>query len=142
MYCGINDIRERIPEEILVQLTDDANAGSIDDTKVSAAIERADREIDTWCAGRYQVPFSPVLPIIAELSADMAAFHLYARRQEIIPEARAARYKDNVALLKEIAKGTVKLPGADGAETAVETDGGMLTSTPTRLFGSDTLDQF
>ncbi|MGE4545836.1 MAG: gp436 family protein [Pedobacter sp.] len=142
MYCGINDILERIPNEILIQLTDDANLGAVDLANVNAAIDRADSEIDAWCGGRYRVPFAQALSIIAELSADMAAYHLYSRRQEIIPEARAMRYKDNVALLKEIAKGTVKLPGAAGAETTVETDGGMLTSTSPRLFGSDTLDQF
>jgi phage gp36-like protein len=142
MYCDINDIRERIPEEILIQLTDDANLGAVDLANVNAAIGRADSEIDAWCGGRYQVPFVPVPPIIIELSADMATYHLYARRQELIPEARATQYKDNLVLLKEIAKGTGKLPGAAGAQTEAASDGGMQVQTPPRMFGADTLDQY
>jgi phage gp36-like protein len=116
-YSTLTDIQERIPAEILLQLTDDADTGSIDGTKVAAAIVRADAEIDAWCGGRYAVPFAAPPAIIAELSADLATYYLYSRRQEIIPEARSERYRANQALLKAISGGQVQLPGAATAQT-------------------------
>lgn len=116
-YSQLADIQERIPEDILLQLTDDDDTGSVDEAKVNAAITRADSEIDAWCSGRYAVPFATVPPIIAELSADLAAYYVYSRRQEIIPEARSERYRANQALLKAISAGQVQLPGAASAKT-------------------------
>jgi phage gp36-like protein len=55
--------------------------------------------------------------IIAELSADLATYYLYSRRQEIIPEARSERYRANQALLKALSSGQVQLPGAATAKT-------------------------
>lgn len=116
-YSTLTDIAERIPAEILLQLTDDADTGSVDEAKAAAAIARADSEIDAWCGGRYAVPFATVPAIIAELSADLATYYLYSRRQEIIPEARSERYRANQALLKAISAGQVQLPGAASAKT-------------------------
>lgn len=116
-YSQLADIQENIPEDILVQLTDDDATGSIDEAKVAAAIARADSEIDAWCGGRYSVPFDTVPAIIGELSADLATYYLYGRRQEIIPEARTDRYEANQALLKAISAGRVTLPGAASAKT-------------------------
>jgi phage gp36-like protein len=116
-YSQLADIQERIPEDILLQLTDDDDTVSVDEAKVNAAITRADSEIDAWCSGRYAVPFATVPPIIAELSADLATYYLYSRRQEIIPEARSERYRANQALLKAISAGQVQLPGAASAKT-------------------------
>jgi len=116
-YSQLADIQERIPEDILLQLTDDDDTGNVDEAKVNASITRADSEIDAWCSGRYAVPFATVPPIIAELSADLATYYLYSRRQEIIPEARSERYRANQALLKAISSGQVQLPGAASAKT-------------------------
>lgn len=116
-YSLLADIQERIPAEILLQLTDDADVGSVDESKVDGAIARADSEIDAWCGGRYSVPFATPPAIVAELSADLSTYYLYSRRQEIIPEARSERYRSNQALLKAISSGQVKLPGAASAAT-------------------------
>ncbi|MDW7643448.1 MAG: DUF1320 domain-containing protein [Desulfuromonadales bacterium] len=116
-YSTLADILERIPAEILQQLTDDADTGSVDETKVAAAIDRADSEIDAWCGGRYSVPFATVPAIIVELSADLATYYLYMRRQEILPEARLGQYRANQNMLKAISSGQVQLPGAATAKT-------------------------
>lgn len=117
VYSQLTDIQERIPAEILLQLTDDADTGSVDEAKVVAAIQRADSEIDAWCGGRYSVPFATPPAIVAELSADLATYYLYSRRQEIIPESRSERYRANQTLLKAISAGQVQLPGAASAAT-------------------------
>jgi phage gp36-like protein len=135
-YSTLTDIAERIPAEILLQLTDDADTGSVDEAKAAAAIARADSEIDAWCGGRYSVPFDTVPAIIADLSADLATYYLYSRRQEIIPEARRDQYRANQALLKAISAGQVQLPGAATAKTGttrIEVSGNG------RLFSRDTL---
>lgn len=139
MYCSLDDLLERIPEETLIQITDDDGAGAIDQGKVAAAIARAGNEIDAWCGGRYRTPFAPVPAIISEIAADLAVYYLYARRQEIIPEARTDRYRGNLAMLKEIAHGLITLPGS---ATAEEPTGTMAVAAPGRLFSAEDLERY
>jgi len=61
-YSAKVDILEQLDEDILIQLTDDANAGVADDDAVTRAIADADSEIDSYCGTRYAIPFSTVPP--------------------------------------------------------------------------------
>lgn len=108
-YCTLASILERIPEKVVIQLTDDDRLGAVDQVKVDAAIARAEGEIDAWCGGRYAVPFATVPPVIAELAADLAVYHLYARKVEKIPETRVDGWKNAVRLLEKISEGKVSL---------------------------------
>lgn len=142
-YCTLESIKERIPEKVILQLTDDDRLGVIDQTKVAAAIARADTEIDAWCGSRYQVPFVVVPPVIVELSADIAVYHLYARKAEKVPESRAADRKNAVKLLEQFAKGTVSLGVAQLPPAASEDIQVRPTvRTPERIFSSDKLAEF
>ena len=136
-YCALTDIQERIPEEMLTQLTDDAGEGAVDQEQVDAAIERADAEIDTWCGALYRTPFSPAPAIVRELSADLAAALLYGRRGSDIPAAVQAQAKAARDLLKAVCKGEVRLgaPVSDNSSgpSRIETSG------PERLFTRDRL---
>lgn len=122
-YSTLLHLKERINEATILQLTDDDNLGVIDDTKVAAAIARADAEIDTWCAQRYLVPLAIVPPIISGLSADLAIYYLYSRIVETIPEARAAAHKNALSLLKAISAGQVTLSAATPPEPAASGSG-------------------
>lgn len=113
MYSTLEQLKERIAEKTIQQLTDDDRIGSIDTTRVDAAIARADAEIDAWCGKRYSVPFVTVPPIIREISADLAVYYLYARRSEKMPETRAAAQKDALRALEKIGKGDVSLGVAE-----------------------------
>ena len=49
-YSTINDILARIPEKVLIQLTDDDNTGAYDEDRASTAISDADTLIDLYLA--------------------------------------------------------------------------------------------
>jgi phage gp36-like protein len=116
-YCDIDDIKNAIPEAELVQLTDDAGAGEVDETIVAAAITNADSEIDSYAMVLYDVPFSPVPPKAKNLSIDIAIHNLFKRRQ-LTNEAVDKGYDDAVKFLQRLSDGKVKFAKEDGAEAA------------------------
>ena len=125
-YCIQTDILEQITEDELIQLTDDAGAGTIDATVVTRAIDDADAEADTYYATRYDVPLSPVPAMARKLSVDLALYNLYSRRLSIVPEERQRRYDAGVRYLRDVSKGIVSL----GAESpAPDSDGGPVATT-------------
>lgn len=135
-YCTLADLLERIPEETIIQLTDDTDSGLVDQSKVDAAIARADEEINAWCGRRYLVPFPSVPAVVPGLSADMALYFLYGRTVDEIPEARKDGYKNAVRLLEKISSGQISL-GVAAVEEAGQL--GAEFSGPGRLFSRDSL---
>jgi len=111
-YCTKTDILEQIEEDVLIQLTDDEDAGVVDEDKVTRAIVDADAEIDSYCGTKYDVPFSTVPVMIRKMSVDIAIYNLYARRRGA-PEDRKERYDDAISFLKDVSKGIASL-GGDG----------------------------
>ena len=93
MYSTLTDIKKLIPEDTVIQLTDDENTGAVVESRVTEAIAQADAEIDSYCGGKYSVPFTTVPDIVKKISVDIAIYNLYSRKVEEIPETRADRYK-------------------------------------------------
>ncbi len=122
MYSTIDDLKKLIPEETLIQLTDDEGKGVVVVTRAEEAIAQADGEIDSYCAVKYAVPLVPVPGIVKKCSVDMALYNLYSRRVEEIPSTRADRYRNAVRLLEGIVKGTVSLGEVPGAEAPRQGD--------------------
>lgn len=140
-YCTLDDLKNDIPEAELIQLTDDADAGVVDETKVADAIADADSEIDGYLRNRYDLPLSPVPRILKKLSVGIALYYLFHRRQiqnEVIKE----RYDNAVKLLDRIAKGQVQLVETDG--DAVVDEGGPQASKAEsdRVFDDDSMANF
>jgi len=127
-YCAQGDLLEQITETELIQLTDDANAGVIDASVVARAIADADAEIDSYCAARYTVPFSPAPVMIRKLSVDISIYNLVTRRAFLkIPEERQKRYDNAIRFLRDASKGLIML-GAD-APAPITDDGPEVTHT-------------
>lgn len=114
-YCTLDDIKEQIPEDELIQLTDDEDLGVVDTSVTDRAIADADAEIDGYCGKRYGVPISPTPAIIRKVSVDIAIYNLFSRRQGA-DEDRRTRYKDAIKFLENVAKGVVTL-GADDPDS-------------------------
>ncbi|OGC00140.1 hypothetical protein A2V82_16525 [candidate division KSB1 bacterium RBG_16_48_16] len=142
MYSAVSDIKKLIPEESLIQLTDDENLGTVNQGRVDEAIQQADSEIDSYCGGRYSVPFAVVPGIIKKISVDVAIYNLYSRRVEEIPQTRADRYKNAIRQLELISKGSISIgvdpePAAPSkSNTAVQ-----VVSSP-KIFGRDNMKGF
>ncbi len=136
-YCSLEDIKQAIPEKNIIELTDDAGTGTIEQNRVNDAISYADQLIDGYLRGRYTVPLNPVPELIKRLAADLAVFHLYSRRFELnMPEAMLQRRKEIIRLLEQIQKGFIKL----GIETQSGPGQGHYKTNKTgedRVFGED-----
>lgn len=109
-YSTLTDLKKILPEESLIQLTDDDNVGTVNEGRVTEAISQADGEIDAYIGGRYSVPLSTVPAIIRRCSCDISVYILYKRRVEVIPETRATSYKDAIRVLEQIRDGKMPLP--------------------------------
>ncbi len=107
-YCTQADILERLPQDILVQLTDDDDTGQVDAPVVQRAIADADAEIDGYVGTRHQVPLSPVPDLLRKLSVEIAIYHLYSRRRGA-PDEWRQRYDDAIRLLRDLAAGKISL---------------------------------
>ncbi len=109
-YSQLSDIQNLVPNDILIQLTDDANTGSVNAAIVTDCITEADNFIDSWIGSRYQLPLaSPIPPMITYISVAIAVHRLYGRKVETIPATVENRYKDAQAQLKAISLGQVTL---------------------------------
>jgi len=142
-YCEQADILEQVDEDVLIQLTDDADAGEVDNDKVTRAIADADAEIDGYCGSRYSVPFSTVPDMIRKLSVDISVFNLYARRMGA-PEDRKLRYDNAVRYLKDVSKGYASLGVQPVPDAPGEGDytGGSRVTVRDKVFDEDTMDKY
>lgn len=142
-YCTLDDIKKAIPEQNIVQLTDDTGAGTLDQAKVDDAIAYAEQLIDGYLRGRYTLPLSTIPGLIKMLSVDLAVFHLYSRRFELeMSESMMAKYKNAVKLLEQIQKGLVTL-GIESADTGPGQGHYKTNKTAEdRTFSKDVLEQF
>ena len=140
-YSTLTDLKKLIPETAIIQLTDDENVGSVNQARVDEAIAQADAVIDSYCGGRYTVPFATVPDIVNKMSVDEAIYNLYSRKVEEIPPTRIDRHKDVIRQLEAISSGKITIgePDADVPEA-----GGVQTNTTAddRIFTKDTLANF
>ena len=123
-YSTQSDILEQLDEDVLIQLTDDNDAGVVDDDAVTRAIADADSEIDSYCGAHYEVPFSDVPAMVRKLSVDISIYNLYARRKGA-PEDRKQRYDSAIRFLRDISTGKASL----GSAAPDDSDGGPEATT-------------
>jgi phage gp36-like protein len=142
-YCATEDLNERLSNDELIQLTDDSNTGTVDQAIVSRAIAAAQDTIDGYIRGRYAVPLVSVPGVIKNISADLAAYNLFKRRNQLaVNEARELMYKKAVTQLKDIQTGTILLETATGEALAPRPLMKTNKRTSDRQFGKDRLEEF
>lgn len=141
-YCTLDDIKtRRIPEEQLIQLTDDADLGMVSLVAVDAAIAEADELIDGHLRDRYTLPLSPVPGLLVSLAADIAAYRLYGRRAlGELPKAIDRAYDNALKVLLRIQRGEISLGVT--APTQAEAPGTLQISSGGKQFGADTLERY
>jgi len=142
-YSALTDIEKLIPEETVIQLTDDEGTGEVVQDPVTEAIAKADSEIDAYLAAQYDVPLSPVPALIRNLSTDIAIYNLYSRRVEEIPQTRAERYKNAIRILEKISKGEISLGTGDPGVSASADESAEISKTEEdRIFTRTKLEGF
>ena len=104
-YSTLADIRKLVEERHIVALSnDDPAADKPHQPAIKAAIEQADRLIDSYAGLQRSVPLSPVPELVKTLSATLAVFFLYRRRGQV-PEIWERQYKNDCAVLAKIGEG-------------------------------------
>jgi len=140
-YSTQDDIEKQIPEEILIELTDDAGTGEVDTDNIDRAIEDADDEIDSFLSLAYTLPLASTPGLVRRMSVDLAVCNLYSRRPHLeIPESRKERCDSDRKLLEKIAQGKLSL-GGDFPDP-VNTGNSVELSCNTRIFTRDKMDGF
>jgi len=139
-YCTLDDIKpDQLTETELIQLTDDDDAGMVDESVVTKAIADADAEIDGYCGQRYTVPFTTVPAMIRKLSVDIAVYNLFSRRQGA-PEGRKTRYDTAIKFLERVADGKAVVTGVEGTtESAADR---VSIESATRVFSRSNMEGF
>lgn len=127
MYCTKDDMLARGWEKELIQLTDKANLGVIDDGILNQAIADASAEIDSYLQGRYSLPLIIPVPNLTRICCDVARYYLFETK---VTEQVQNRYDTVIRYLEHIAKGVIKLgielPATNVAVNSAE----MTSSTP------------
>lgn len=140
MYCTLDDLKARVPEAVLIGLTDDEGAGTVHAGRVQEAIDAAGALVDSYAQARYPVPFNPVPRIIKDLAVDIAAYKLFARRgydEESADRSVVQAYKDAVRFLEMLARGLVQI-GATAPAPAAPTD----VQAKPRTFSRESMEGF
>lgn len=114
----------RVGLDLAIRLTDADGIGRLDVGRLTAAITDAGAEADGYLAGRYQTPLSAPSALLTATVFDLALARLWQGQVDapdgVVKAQAAAR-----ALLRDIAKGVMTLPGAanqtpaDGAAAPV-----------------------
>ena len=138
-YSTDADLYDRIDQGMVIQLTDDANAGVVDQGKVDNLRADCSELINTYLRGRYEVPLNPVPAILINIETDLLVNKLYSRRANYeIPESVKDAKKDAMVTLDKISKGFIQLedqPDVGEAQIAInKTDSD-------RLFSDDVLNK-
>lgn len=133
-YATRADIDKRIRQDELVRLTDEDDLGVVDDSKVNAAIDAADLEIDSYLGKRYSLPLTSTPPFLTSLAVDLALWNLYSVVDaDGMPKTRAERREIAISILNRIGDGTLTMGASDPGGTAASFSGGD------RIFTRDTL---
>jgi len=143
MYCTINDLKTVIPEQDMIELTDDmVPAQTIIAANVNRAISDAGELIDGYLRGRYTLPLAPVPGIIATLACDIAVYRLYARKVRVTPpEGVSERYKAALKALEQIQKGEITL-GSAGTVLPGDDQDQISVTEQDRIFTRNTMQGF
>ena len=125
-YASKQNLIDRYGSDELLQLTDRANTGSIDDTVITRALADADAEINGYIATRYTLPLSPVPPELERLACDIARYRLYDRSVTKLVEQR---YKDAIRVLQDVSAGKAGLGVGTTNQEPTTHDAAQISST-------------
>jgi len=138
-YATQADLLNQITQAELVQLTDDAGAGSVDTAKVDAALNAASATIDAYAGARYTLPLQSSEKI-KQLAVDLAIYELEKRRRRLRDATLAAR-DAALAFLRDLAAGRAVLDQPAGAP-AQQSEADVKKTAPDRVFSDENLEGF
>ncbi|RLJ09033.1 MAG: hypothetical protein DRP15_04300 [Candidatus Aenigmatarchaeota archaeon] len=109
-YTTLALLKRYMPENKIMELTDDDGIDEISEEIVNEMIDQAQTIIDSYCRGRYPVDMSDddVPELIQDIATKLTAYKLYARRLiTTLPETLSRDYKYCIDMLKQIQSGKI-----------------------------------
>lgn len=144
MYCTIDDIKLKLPESDIIDLTDDANTGAINTSIVNSAIADAESLINMYIRSHATLPLTVVPTMIKKIAVELSKFYLYERRGDV-PENVKESYDEQKSLLKDIQKGVASLGVETETEDTKVTDSGRFVTNKTsdsKVFSEELLNNY
>ena len=138
MYASQADLAARLGADVMLALADDGT-GHVDAARVTRALTDAQAEVDSYVMARHTVPLSPVPPIIAKVTLDLATYQLFMWRgfdKDKDAEVQVAR-DQAVDWLRRLSQGEVSIGQAEPAK-----DFGVSVGSEPRLFSRSKLGDF
>ena len=137
-YASLADMKARFEDSDLVQLTDEAGTGAIDEARIDRALGKAAALITGKVAVRHaNADAFAAHPLLADLACDLAFADLW---RGDLPDWVKERAKSARAQLGDIAAGTLKLD--EGVETEAPRPGAIIVDGPPKKFDRQSLDSF
>lgn len=114
-----------------------AREGSPNKASFEKALADASSEMDSYLSSAYDVPVSPVTPVISRYCIDIAIYIASADAGSVTDEKRK-RYEDAIRWLTLVAKGTAVIAGTDGTAASAGTT--VQIAGPARIFSRSKMD--
>lgn len=149
MYCTIEDLKQRLAIEVLIDRVDDEGlqpesleeADEVLIERIDAAIRDATDEINGYAQTRYKVPFDPIPGLIRKLAADMSIYHIFSRRgfdENGSDKTIVDRYKNAIRTLENLSKGIVTI----GTPKPTPVSSGSKFTNQQKIFGRDKMSGY
>jgi phage gp36-like protein len=137
IYATLADMQATFEERDLVQLSDWAGAGTIDQARIERALKKAGNKIDGYVAAKYGDRTAlPVPPLLTELACDIAFYELH---RSTPPDGVKDKHKAAIETLRDIAAGKVKID--EGVVDAQPARPGAIHFAGRKRFSRDELDR-
>jgi phage gp36-like protein len=134
-YTSLQQLTDRYGEPMLVDLTDRADTGVVDQAVVDRALADTDAMIDGYLAGRYALPLASTPAQVADLAQAIAVYKLH---KNVVSEKIRDDYRGALKMLEQIAAGTIRLDVA-GVEPAASGSSGVRTNEQERPLTAETM---
>lgn len=132
-YATSQEMIDRVGIDALTAVADRDGDGAVETEAITAALDDASADIDSYLAVRYPLPLAQTPAAVKRVCFDIAMYHLSGNRTT---EEVEKRYNNAIAWLRDVAKGVAGL-GNEPAETA--SSGASFTSS-TKLMTRDELE--
>ncbi len=129
-YATLEDLIERAGADEVRQIADRDRDGTPDPDVVLAALQDADNLINGYVAKKYPLPLDEVPALVLTWAVSIARYMLHRNGA---PEHVAEAYKTALGGLKDVSRGLIALPGADGS-TPQSTAGTVMALIPDQIF--------
>ena len=145
-YITKQDLLDELGEQQLIQLTDSARTGGVDESVVDKALAFAGGTFDAYARTRYSLPV-PATAKVKALCLDLAIYKLKKARvttSEGIDNLRKSYYDPSIKFLEALQSGKAALdvPAADETTESPAIPDRVLSGTVRKVFTDEKLDSY